>query len=148
LVRTRGIEVVGQSDDWLLRGLKLTSSLTYARSIIVSDSQNNSYVGTVKPRIPAWRASLLAAYSPDEHWVYSLAARYSSRMVSSLGGAYDQTAYGGVSQFFIIDTKVRYKFDKNWSASVGVNDLNNCKSYVVHPNSTRTYMADLRYDYK
>lgn len=148
LVRTRGLELVGQSDGWLLGGLKLTGSLTYARAVIVSDTQKPEYVGTIKPRIPNLRGSILAAYSPDEHWVYSLGARYSSRMVSTLGGTYDQVAYGGVSKFFIIDTKVRYKFDKNWSASVGVNDLNNCKSYVVHPNSTRTYMADLRYDYK
>jgi iron complex outermembrane receptor protein len=139
---------VGQSDGWLINGLKITGSLTYARAIVVSDAQNPNLVGTVKPRIPTWRASLLTAYSPDEHWVYSVAARYSSSMVSTLGGTYDQVAYGGVSKFFIIDTKARYKFDKNWSASVGVNDLNNCKSYVVHPNSTRTYMADLRYDYK
>jgi iron complex outermembrane receptor protein len=106
-------------------------------------------VGNYQPRVPLWRGTMLASYSPDQHWIYSLGAKYSGKMTSSLDStSFDQRAYGGVSKFFILDAKVKYKFDKQWSSSVGINNLNNYKSYVVHPNSQRTVMADLKYDIK
>jgi iron complex outermembrane receptor protein len=149
LVRTRGVEVAAQTENLLIKGLSILGSVTYADSVILKNSSRPSTVGNYQPRVPLWRGTMLASYSPDQHWIYSLGAKYSGKMTSSLDStSFDQRAYGGVSKFFILDAKVKYKFDKQWSSSLGINNLNNYKSYVVHPNSQRTVMADLKYDIK
>jgi len=148
LLKTTGAETSAQFQDVGLKGLSLQGSLTYADSFIAKNTLNQSYVGNPQPRVPLWRASLLAAYAPDARWIYSLGARYSGPVSSSItSGLYDQRAYGGVSDFFIVDAKIRYRIDKHASASIGINNLNNFQSYVVHPNSQRTVIADLKYDF-
>lgn len=149
LIRTRGLELSGQGQNLFVHGLSIFGSVTYADSVILKNKVNPTSIGNYQPRIPLWRASALVAYSPDEHWTHSLGMRFSDKMTSSLTRAvYDEKAYKGVSQFFFVDIKSRYKFDKQWSASFGINNLNNYKAFVSHPLPQRTFMADLKYDIK
>ena len=54
--------------------------------------------------------------------------------------------YGGRSSFNIFDAKVLYKFAKQWSASVGVDNIGNVKYYTLYPYSQRTIFAGLKFD--
>ena len=50
-------------------------------------SQNDKFpasVGKQQPRVPRWRAALLASYAPDERWSASVGVRYSGQQYGQL----------------------------------------------------------------
>ena len=146
-IRTRGLELVAQADDVLTKGLELNTSLTYADSIIVRNDKFPASVGKWQPRVPRWRATLLAAYTFDERWSGSLGARHSGRQYGQLDNSdTNDRAYTGFSRFFVVDARLRYRFDRQWSAAVGVDNLNNQTYWAFHPYPQRTLYAELRFD--
>jgi iron complex outermembrane receptor protein len=153
-VRSSGVEIAWQTSDLLMRGFDLHGSLTYAHSIIERDSRNPGLEGTVQPRIPDWRATLVGSWHVSDALTASLSYRFSGRQHNSL---YDTKAqqykdpnpnvYGAVSHYSVFDAKLLYRFSKQWSASLGVNNLGNFK-YFVNPNPypQRTWFAGLKFD--
>lgn len=152
--RQRGIELVAQKNDVLVRGLELTGSLTYVDAKILA---NSSYVapawnpgatsaGKRTPYVPEWRATLVATYRPNDQLSYTLAGRYSGRMYSTIDGTDTHSnTYMGFASFFVADARIRYDIDKHWIASVGVDNLNNRKYFLFHPFPQRTAFAELKY---
>jgi iron complex outermembrane receptor protein len=146
-IRTTGLEFSQQEDEVLLHGLSISSSLTYADSKIVSNDKLPASVGKRQPRVPEWRATFLASYHVGEHWTTSLGARYSGRQYGTLDNSDPNGfTYTGVSDYFVVDARVRYRIDQHWSASVGVDNLNNKKYWAFHPYTQRTLTAELKYD--
>lgn len=153
-VRTYGIETALQTSDMLIRGLDLSGSIAYIHSRIVENAANPGLVGTEQPLIPVWRASLLGVYHASDKLSYSLGYRYSGRQHS---GLYNTTTmqypdpnpdtYGGRSSFGVFDAKLRYKVAKQWSTSVGIDNIGNVKYYTLYPYQQRTYFASLKFDY-
>lgn len=147
-IRTRGIEAAWQLFDVGISGLDLGGSVTYADSTILSNERNPAAEGRKQPRIPDWRAKLVATYHQGDRLSYTLAARYSGRQHNLLDNSDSNPAtYGGTSKYFIVDARVVYRVAKQWSASIGVDNLNNYKAYVAHPWPQRTFFAGLKYDY-
>ena len=109
---------------------------------------SHTAVGKITPQLPTWRATLVATYRPDDKWTATVAARYSGRQYGQIDN-FDGNGntWQGFSPFFVVDTRVRYDIDKHWSASAGVDNLNNDKYWVFHPFPQRTYYAELRYRY-
>lgn len=152
-VRTYGIETALQTSDMLIRGLDLSGSVAYIHSRIVKNAANPGLEGTELPLIPVWRASLLGVYHASDKLSYSLGYRYSGRQHS---GLYNTTTmqypdpnpdtYGGRSSFGVFDAKVRYKVAKQWSASVGIDNIGDVKYYTLYPYQQRTYFASLKFD--
>jgi iron complex outermembrane receptor protein len=146
-MRTTGLEVAYQASDVALHGLDLSGSVTFADSKIVKNDNNPDSVGKWQPRVPRWRATAVATYRPDERWSYTLAARYSGRQYSQLDNSdVNGYAYTGVSKFFVVDARVQYRIAKQWSASLGIDNLNNYKYWNYHPYPQRTVMAELKFD--
>ena len=57
-----------------------------------------------------------ATYRPDEHWSFSVNARWQGDMWSTLSN--NDTAhgvYGSFDRFFVVDTKIRYKYNDRMS---------------------------------
>jgi iron complex outermembrane receptor protein len=52
----------------------------------------------------------------------------------------------GVSKFFTVDARLRYKVDKQWSVAFGIDNLNNYQYWNFHPYPQRSYFADLKFD--
>jgi iron complex outermembrane receptor protein len=52
----------------------------------------------------------------------------------------------GVSDYLVFDARVRYRFDRHWSAAVGVDNLNDRKYWAFHPYTQRTVVAEVRWD--
>ncbi len=153
-VRAYGIETAIQTSDMLIRGLDLVGSVAYIHSRIVENAANPGLVGTELPLIPVWRASLLGTYHASDDLSYSLGYRFSGRQHSGLFNTTSMqypdpnpNTYGGRSSFGVFDTKVLYKVAKQWSASVGIDNIGNIKYYTLYPYQQRTYFASMKFDY-
>ena len=77
-----------------------------------------------------------------------MAARYSGRQFSQVDNfdGYSHT-YQGFESFFVVDARLRMQIDRNWSAAVGIDNLNNNKYFLFHPFPQRTLAAELKYRY-
>jgi iron complex outermembrane receptor protein len=147
-IRTNGFELAYQADDVLVHGLTLSSSVTYADSIITDNRALPASVGKRQPRVPAWRANLLASWHSGQHWTSSFGARYSGRQYGALDNSDPRgDTYMGVSDYLVTDVRVRYRFNERYSASVGIDNLGNAKYWAFHPYPQRTVLAELRFDY-
>ena len=146
-IRTYGLEIAGAARHIGIRGLDLSSSLTYAHSVITKNDKAPSSVDKWQPRVPRWRANVLASYQVDEHLSTSLGVRYSGRQYGTLDNSDPNgRTYTGVSSFLVADVRVVYRFDKQWSAAFGIDNLNNERYWAFHPYTQRTFNAELKFD--
>ena len=99
-------------------------------------------------------ATLVATYRASDALSYSLAYRYSGRQHNSLAsqstGQYadvNPDVYGAVSHYSVFDAKVLYRINRQWTGSVGINNIGNFKYYVnPNPYPQRTLFASVKYD--
>ncbi len=153
-VRTEGLELAFGERDWVVNGLEINGSLTYTHSLITKDTRNPLLEGTAQPRIPDWRATVVATYRASEALSYSLAYRYSGRQHNQLynttSKAYNDVnpdVYGAVSHYSVFDAKVLYRINRQWTGSVGINNIGNFKYYVnPNPYPQRTLFASVKVD--
>lgn len=147
-IRTRGIELATQWQDVLIHGLDLQGSATYTEAEVLRNEAAPSTVGKKPPRIPRNMLKAVATYHSGQNLTYSLAARYSGRQYNALDNSdVNDSTFGAASKFFIVDVKANYKFAKGYTASLGIDNLNNYKSYVFHPYPQRTAYVQLKFDY-
>ncbi|MEP6722714.1 MAG: TonB-dependent receptor, partial [Variovorax sp.] len=145
--RTRGLELAANVYDAGIKGLELGGSLTLADSKIVANSGFPASVGAQQPRVPRVRAALLATYKPDANWAFTFGARYSGKQFGTLDNSDPNgPTYTGFSKYFVTDIRVRYRIDKQWSAGVGIDNLNNYRYWAFHPYPQRTFVAELKFD--
>ncbi len=150
-IATTGLEATLASQDWLLKGLELSASLTYADSIV---KRNAGFVltpgdtlGRQQPNIPRWRATAVASYRFDSQWSATLAGRYSGRQYRTLNNAdVNGFTYQGVSKYATVDARMLYRITRQWSAAVGVDNLNNDRFWNFHPYPQRSYSVELKFD--
>jgi iron complex outermembrane recepter protein len=152
--RQRGIELVAQHDDVLIDGLSLSGNVTYVNAKILA---NSGYVPTVAgktsegqhtPYIPDWRATLVATYRLNNQWALTLAGRYSGEQFATVDNTdVNPKTYQGFQSFFVVDARASYQWDQRWSATLGVDNLNNDKYFLFHPFPQRTLFAELKYSY-
>jgi iron complex outermembrane receptor protein len=146
-IRTRGFETVVGASGVGLPGLDLDASLTYADSIILRNDKFPASVGHWQPRVPRWRATVLASYAIDERASASLGVRYSGRQYGQLDNSdTNEQAYTGFSRFLVVDARVQVRLDRQWRASVGIDNLTNAVYWAFHPYPQRTLHAELRWD--
>jgi len=152
-VRARGVELSGAANDVFIRGLDFSASGTYldARTLALpgqssASSPPGSAVGKFLPNIPRLRGTFLGTYHPGTRFSLSLAGRYSSKMYTTLDNSdVNFNIYSGFSEWFVMDTKANYQIDRNWGASLGVDNLLNRKYFLYHPFPQRTLVAGLKY---
>ena len=76
-----------------------------------------------------------------------MAARYSGAQYGQLDNSdTNGFSYQGFSKFFVVDARVRFKLDKQWSAALGIDNVNNYKYWAFHPYTQRTVVAELKFD--
>jgi iron complex outermembrane receptor protein len=146
-IRTRGFEIAHQDTSVFFKNLDLASSLTWTDSIVTKNTNFPASVGKGQPRIPRWRASMLATWRVAPEWSATLGARYSSRQYGTLDNSDPNGfAYQGASRYFTADLRVRWQATKTLSAAFGIDNFNNAKYWNFHPYPQRTFSAELRYD--
>ncbi|MES3014100.1 MAG: TonB-dependent receptor [Pseudomonadota bacterium] len=150
-IRTNGLEFAFNGSDVLAKGLDLSGSLTWADSVIQANDgfvvTPGDTVGRRQPNIPKWRATALVSYRFDEHWSVAYGARYSGAQYRTLNNAdVNGFTYQGVSKYFPTDLRVRWQIARQWSAALGIDNLNNYQYWNFHPYPQRSYNAELRFD--
>lgn len=150
-IATSGLEAALTSEDLFFKGFDLQASLTYTDSKITANRGHvktpGDTVGRWQPNIPRWRATLLGSYRFDDHTSASLGLRHSGKQFRTLNNAdVNGQTYMGVSQFTVLDLRVRHRFDKQWSASFGIDNLTNKKHWNFHPYPQRSYSAEVSFD--
>ncbi|MCV2423045.1 TonB-dependent receptor [Paucibacter sp. DJ2R-2] len=154
-IRTLGLELAYSAQDLGeslgLKGLELQSSLTYADSKILENSgfvsTPGDTIGRQQPRVPRWRATVLASYAiqPNLHLSYGL--RYSGPQYGTLNNSDPNGhTYQGFSKFLTGDLRLQWKLDKQWTLAAGIDNLNNDKYWAFHPYPNRSYHAELKFD--
>jgi iron complex outermembrane receptor protein len=147
-LRTTGVEIAYSAPDVLVSGLDLSSSLTYAHSRIVANDAFPASVGKWQPRVPEWRANLLATYRFAEKWSATLGARYSGKQFNQLDNTdVHGAAYTGLTDFFVIDARVRYRITDQIAASLSMDNVNNENYWAFHPYPQRTLAAEVNIDF-
>ncbi len=150
-IKTTGLEFAYTGSDVLTKGLDLSSSLTYADSVIKENAGfvvvPGDTIGKRQPNIPKWRATALLSYRFDERWSAAFGARYSGAQYRTLNNAdVNGYTYMGVSKYFTTDLRVRYQITRQWSAAIGIDNLNNYQYWNFHPYPQRSYSAELKFD--
>ncbi|PFH04559.1 iron complex outermembrane receptor protein [Collimonas sp. PA-H2] len=144
-VRSRGIELSYAAEDVLLRGLDLSASVGYTRSIILENSKNPATVGKNFYRIPLWRANLVGSYRIGEQATATLAGRYSGRQYNTLTNSdVNPDTFGGTSSFLVFDSKLTFRPTKNTELGIGVDNLTNRRYYVYYPYPGRTFYLEAK----
>jgi iron complex outermembrane receptor protein len=144
--RARGIELVADQYDVLIPGLELMGSLTAVDARVIRNKAFPASINKFINQVPKLRANAMATYRPDDSWSFTAGARYSDRSFGTLDNSdpISQT-YQGFAGYFVVDARVRYKWDEHWSASVGVDNLNNDKYFLFHPFPQRTVLMEIAY---
>ncbi len=165
-VQTYGIEFAGEASDVGIQGIDLSGNATWTDSRItenaVSDAAaakagataanplaNQPSTGARQPRVPEWRASATVAYRPTDKLTASVSGRYSSPQFGQLNNSDSNpgTYASGGTAYFIVDLRTKYQITKQVSASAGIDNVNNNEVWLFHPFPSRTYFAELKYNY-
>lgn len=157
-IRMTGFELAWDKDNVLVDRLQLFGSATYLNARILSDpnavgaisgtanfGKPINVVGNWVPNVPDWKFTLGATYRPDEHWAFTLAARYSGKLYTTVENA-DKIShvYQAFDRYFVMDARIHYALNENVSFDLGVDNLNNEKYFFFHPFPQRTFIADAR----
>lgn len=151
---TPGVELSLLSNDLMISGLDVSGSVTYAGSRIKKNDGyvnaagvlSNDTIGKYQPRVPVWRATALLNYRVNEQWNVAYGLRYSGKQYSTLDNSDPNGfAYQGASRYFTTDLRVRYQFAQQWSAALGIDNLNNYQYWNFHPYPQRSYTAELKW---
>jgi len=150
-IRTQGLELAWRSAALLFKGLQVQGSLTYADSTILANTgyvvQPGDTIGRQQPRVPKWRASLLASWQLNDALAVSYGARYSGRQYGTLDNSdTNGFAYQGTSRYFTTDVRAQYRIDRQWRLAAGIDNLNNYQYWNFHPYPQRTFHAELSFD--
>ncbi len=146
-IRTTGMELAAQADNVGWRGLTVSSSVTFAASKIAQNDKFPASVGQWQPRVPQWRATLLATYAPSDTWAVTTGVRYSGRQYGTLDNSDSNgDAYTGVSNYLVADLRLRLRIDSHWKLALGIDNLGNTTYWAFHPYPQRSLFAELSVD--
>jgi iron complex outermembrane receptor protein len=142
-IHTRGLEAAFQTMGLLGDRLHLSTSVTYAHSIIEENASFPASVGKWQPRVPDWRANALATYRFGSQWSLSAGGRYSGTQYNTLdNGDTNAFTFTGTSSFVVFDLRARYEGER-WSASVGVDNVGDEEYWAFHPYTRRSLLLEL-----
>lgn len=143
-VRMRGVEGALTLHD-VLPGVDLDASVAWNDATTRRDRQYPLADGKRFPRIPRVRASLFVDWRFAPGWDASLGVRRSGRQYGRLDNSDVVDTYGAVSAFTVADAKLRWRINRHWTASLGVDNLTNARYWVYHPYAGRTWFAQMQW---
>lgn len=142
-----GVEVAGDWNDVLIDGLELAGSLTFTDARTLKDPLSATPAeGKRLPQVPRLRANLVATWRPDDRLAFTLAGRYSDRAYGTIDNSdsVSQT-FQGFGNYLVLDARAQVRVTENWSAAVGIDNLNDDKYFLFHPFPQRTFVMEIHY---
>jgi iron complex outermembrane recepter protein len=159
-IRNSGVEVAMRKDNAFIKGLELTGTATWLDARVISDPtwapvRGTNYddwafrvEGKTVPNVPMWRWGVGATYRPDDNWSFSVNARYQGRMWTTLANNdIAHQVYQSFDRFFVVDTKIHYKYNERLSFDFGIDNIGNYKYFLFHPFPQRTYSFTANYEF-
>jgi iron complex outermembrane receptor protein len=151
-VRSRGVELSSNIEKFIFSKLDFYSAITRVDSVIAANdglsSTGKSVVGNKTPGVSPLRVKFVATYRPDDKLSLSLGGSYQKQFYSTVdNNDVTPNTYQGFEGYTVFDIKARYKVDKNLTASLGVDNLNNRKYFLFHPFPQRTIVGNLKYNF-
>ena len=152
LVRSYGLELSSDIHKFISNKMDVFTALTWVDSTIAANdgltSTGKSVVGNKTPGVSPLRLKFIATYRPDEKLSVSLGGNYQRTFYSSIdNNDTNVNTYLGFSGYTVLDLKARYRLDKNWVASAGIDNLANKQYFMYHPFPQRTFIANLKYNF-
>lgn len=148
-VVTNGVELAWQSHDVLIKGLNVSGNATWVDSRVVENAALPASVGMNWLRIPKQRYTLQTSYRPNDQWLFSGAWRWAGRMFNTqLNTDSNPDVYGGTSSVNQIDLHAAWHFSKEWTWSMGIDNLTNAQAWQAHSLPQRSIQTELRYSLK
>ena len=144
--RVRGVEFIANQYGFLLPLLDVRFNVTYTQAEITENASNSEWNGNVYPRMPKWRANLLATYHLTDDWNLGVNLQHATRSYGRIQN--DDTVrrvYGAQDAYTRIGLRTNYQITDNLKASFGVDNLRNEIAYVAHPWPGRTVYLSLAY---
>lgn len=106
--------------------------------------------GRTFPAIPDIRLRSVITYQPTDELDLALGTRFNTAtFVTASNQDWNHDVYGNsYSAAILFDAKINYRFEKNWVATFGVDNIGNYKWYSgPHPYNMRTFYAGVKYDF-
>ena len=148
LVRTRGLELVGDVDNLLIPGLNLDGSIAFNDAKIIENDNFVASVGKTWVRIPRIRGAMTLSYAPTAFWSVATTYRYAGRQYNDmLNLDSNPDTYGGLSRVRQLDLRVLYRPAKGLELAAGVDNLTDYRAYQSHPLPGRNLFAEVRYQF-
>ena len=145
-VETQGIELIYNQLGLLGDRLDLRYNMTYLDSEIVRNSANIDIEGKTPPRMPHWRANLMATFHLNSDWNIGTSLRYASNSFGDLDSAdIASNVFGSQDKYFFVNLKANYQVNENTKISAGVDNVFDELAFVHHPWPQRTYFLDLSF---
>lgn len=146
-VEARGAEFILNAYDVLINRLDTRLNVAYTEAEIIRNEANPTLIGKIPPRMPKWRANLLATYHLSDAWDIGGSIQYAS---ANYGRADNldthENVYGAQDAYTLLGLKTNYRVSDYWKLSVGVDNLTNELTYVAHPWPGRTLYFSLAWE--
>ena len=162
----KGVEIAADINDFFgVRGLSIFANGTWADARITKNSAADAAAvvsgnttanphaadpseGKRLPRVPEWKANLVASYRMNDNWSSSANVRYSSSVFSQINNSdtFGHT-YTGNTAMAVVDLITNYKFNKYLTGTAGINNVNNERYWQFHMFPMRTYFVQARFSY-
>lgn len=166
--RFRGVEAALVTKDFFIKGLDYSGSITFTDARILNNNTDGTWPlplwqnagaigatwsgamtnGNLYPRIPPIKIRSALTYAPNKEMDFAFGARYDAASFNTIGNIdFNHDTWGAVSSALIFDCKANYKFEKNWVATFGIDNIGNFKAYQFHALPQRTFFGGIRYDF-
>ncbi len=142
-VTTKGAELSYNQSSIFGSSLDIRSNIAYTDAEVTKNSANSTYVGKQFPRLPKWRANLLATYHITSDWDFSSGLRYASNSYGQLDNSdIADNVFAAQDEYLFVDVKTKYLINDMINFSAGINNINNEEAFVHHPWPQRTYFVE------
>jgi iron complex outermembrane recepter protein len=145
-VRTHGAEFIANASGLLLSDLDLRFNTTFTDSEIRRNRVDPSIEGNAYPRMPRWRANLMATYHLQQYWNVALNYQYASNSYGRNDNRdQERRVMGAQDGYSRVGLKTSYQLANGLSFGAGVDNLTDERSFVAHPWPGRTFYLNLSF---
>jgi iron complex outermembrane receptor protein len=144
-VKTKGAEFVYNQNRLMGTQLNTRFNVSYTDAEISKNKLDTSLEGNTFPRLPNWRANLLADYPLAKNLEAHGGIRYASNSYGDLDNSDDEEqVFGAQDEYIFVNAKMNWQATKTTQFSLGVDNIFNEEAYVHHPWPSRTFFLEAK----
>ena len=147
-VKTQGIEFIYNQYNILNSNIDIRFNTAYTNSEIMKNSANTLLEGNTFPRMPEWRANILASYHINDRWDLGGGALYTSDNFGDPDNRdTEDNVFGSHDGYLFLNIKTSYRLNENFKLSAGIDNITDELAYVHHPWPGRTLFLSSSLDF-